>query len=507
MTPWQHLVDTGKWCQAHPEVLIGLAMALPVLMIVVQLVARRHANSADTHGSARWSTYREVCRSGLSRTHGVVVGTWHGQVFYDDGDTHLILCGPTRSTKGVCHIQPTLRVWGQGWKREKPREQGGCALILDPKDGENYHATCEVRRQYGRVEAFRPYGRPWACINVGDTIRIGQICEVSDARAIATSLTAPYKMVHENATSLHFRDLGRMVIQAGLLHLAYTQPSVSLPALWMFLTQYYEDLPACLKAMHQTRHTPFGTHPAIASLVKVVRNIASERELSGVWTTAIRPLEIYNDPMVAASTLTSTVTLTDLQLGSDPLSLYLLAPSPRALEDLYPVYRVIVDIAMVRLMDRPVKTPAHRLLFCAEELPAHGYMHSINTGAGDMAGYGIKGFYVIQDLDQFEQVYGEKNTIWGNTETKLFHAPNNERTAERISKYLLGSATVAHPVQSRQDGLLAPGSVSYGHVARPLLTPDEVMGFDPSQVLVRRTGAKPMRLEKWGYDPRYREAA
>ena len=83
-------------------------------------------------------------------------------------------------------------------------------------------------------------------------------------------------------------------------------------------------------------------------------------------------------------------------------------------------------------------------------MPAYGYMHSLNKGAGDMAGYGIKGLFVAQDLDQFEEAYGAKNTIWGNTETKIFHAPNNERTAERLSRYILGPATVDNPVMSRQ---------------------------------------------------------
>ena len=121
-----------------------------------------------------------------------------------------------------------------------------------------------------------------------------------------------------------------------------------------------------------------------------------------------------------------------------------------------------------------------------------------------MAGYGIKGFFVAQDLDQFEDVYGAKNTIWGNTETKIFHAPDNERTAERISRYILGSATVDNPVASRQ-GFLRDGSVSYQHVERPLLTTDEVQGLDPAQVIVRRTGSKPMLLYKLGYDPAKRK--
>jgi type IV secretion system protein VirD4 len=110
----------------------------------------------------------------------------------------------------------------------------------------------------------------------------------------------------------------------------------------------------------------------------------------------------------------------------------------------------------------------------------------------------------VQDLDQFEDVYGEKNTIWGNTETKIFHAPNNEKTAERISEYFLGAATVANPVTSRQ-GMLGRNSVSHQVVERPLLTADEVQSLSRELMIVRRTGVKPMLLHKLGYDPAKQE--
>jgi type IV secretion system protein VirD4 len=493
MTLFHGLVSIGQWAQQHPQVVLGTFLGVPLLAGAVHVLTGGRQRRRETHGSARWGTYGEVKRSGLSRTQGVVVGTMQGQMFYDNGPTHVFLCAPTRSGKGVHHIQPTLSL---GWPDS--------VLIFDPKRGENYHATRQVRAQLGRVEAFAPYGTPQACINVCDTMRCGQLHEHGDALCIAQSLVAPYKMARENTTSLHFRELASMLLTAGLLHLAYTTPTPSLARLWYFLTQQHRTLAHCLQTLRTTRHTPYGVHPAIAQLTTAIQNITGDRELSSVWSTAIRPLALYADPLIAASTDMSTLALDDLQRGPQPLSLYLLASSTRDLERLHPVYRVIVDVAMHRLMDRPVTTQVRRLLVCADELPAYGYMHSLNLGAGDMAGYAIKGLYVAQDLDQFEEVYGAKNAIWGNTDTKIFHAPANERTAERISRYVLGAATVESPIASRQ-GFLGPGSVSYQVVERPLLTADEVQSLAPDQVLVRRTGAKPMRLAKLGYDPTKRE--
>jgi type IV secretion system protein VirD4 len=499
LNPWDVSLDLGRWVEHHRSLVIGGCLAGPFLAVGLTMLMRgRQAHRTTTHGSARWATYGEVKRSGLSTTHGVVLGTLHGQTFYDNGPNHVLLCGRTRSNKGICHIIPTLRMWRES------------ALICDPKDGENYAATHEARAQMGqRIAVFKPYDSPpHACINVGDMIRFEQPHEVSDVRTIAESLMAPHKMVHASDTALHFRQLATWVIQAGLLHLGYVPlPGTrrfhpSLPGLLRFLTQYAQNLAACLTLMSTTRHLQGGVHPAVASWCAMIRNITNEREMSGLWTTAIRPLEIYLDPLIAASTSSSTVALTDLQLGKDPMSLYLLAPSPRALLNLYPVYRVILDMGLAQLMHRPVTTPAHRLLVVADELPAYGYSATLDAGPAFIAGYGMKAFYAIQDLDQFEETYGAKNQIWGNMDVKLFHTPSNERTAERLSKYFLGEGTVAHPVASRQDGLIGGGSVSHQHVGRALLTIDELMGLDLSQVIVRRGGTKPMLLGKLGYDPR-----
>src|SRR5262245_45377774 len=103
--------------------------------------------------------------------------------------------------------------------------------------------------------------------------------------------------------------------------------------------------------MGSTAHTAHGVHTAIATITRAIGNASGRSESSGIWSTAIRPLVLYNDPYVARSTDRSTLTFETLQYGPRPVSLYLLAPSPRSLETLYPVYRVILDVALERLTD------------------------------------------------------------------------------------------------------------------------------------------------------------
>ena len=96
--------------------------------------------------------------------------------------------------------------------------------------------------------------------------------------------------------------------------------------------------------MIETAYADPDTEAGIVGLTRAIQNISGDRELSSVWTTAIRPLVLYSDPLVAASTDTSTFALESLQYGTIPVSLYLIAPSPMTLERLHPVYRVILDV-------------------------------------------------------------------------------------------------------------------------------------------------------------------
>jgi len=484
----------GVWGQRHPREILGGLLIVPVLAGLTGLVRRQRHEASQVMGSARWATPREVQRAGLYATHGVVVGRMGRQILHDNSENHVLLTAPTRRGKGTGVIIPTLLTWQES------------ALILDPKDGENMDVTARWRGQHGQVAAFTPCRAPQTCINVFDTIRLRTHQEFGDAQLIAQSLVAPEKLARESATALHFRELASLLLTAAILHVCYTSRRTSLAGVWDFLTQQQASLADCLKTMAQTTHSSNGVHHAIASMTTAIKNISGDRELSSVWTTAIRPLVLYSDPMVAASTDTSTLDLEDLQYGRAPLSLYLIAPSPMALERLHPLYRVILDVAMTRLMEHPVRTWKHRLLFVGDELPWYGYTRAIDKGIAVAAGYGIKALLVTQDLPALEEVYGQHTAIWGNTDLKIFHAPMNDLTAKRISENLIGRGTMEHPVESRQAGLSGRQSTSFGHVGRPLLTTDEVMELDPRLQLVRVSGIKPILCEKVNYrhDREYR---
>jgi type IV secretion system protein VirD4 len=484
------------WLSAHYWYIYGAGCGLMLLLVLIRLVSgRRRRVHSTSYGSSRWATAREVQQAGLLGAEGVMLGRYGAHYLRDDSETHVLLIGPTRSGKGVL-----LNCTALSWMAHRADRQGKSLVMFDPKDGENYDISGKWRQGLGPVYAFAPCREVSARINVLDTVRLGTRREFADAQVIAQSLVAPEKMVRESQTSLHFRELAGMLLTAAILHVLYTAKRKSLAGVWEFLTLRHRSLHEALKAMASTQHLSQGVHTAIASMTAAIKNITGDRELSSVWSTAIRPLVLYNDPLIAAATDASDFDLNDLQYGPRPVSLYLIAPSARELERLHPMYRVVLDVLFKVLMEHKVRTWRHRLLVCADELPAYGYTHAVEKGMAEVAGYGIKAFLVCQDLEQLWDVYGSHTAIWGNCKTKLFFAPDNDLTAKRISQNLLGEGTVEQAVVHQGgSGMQTNASTTYQFHGRPLLTPDELMELPPHQEIIRVSGCKPILAEKLDY--------
>jgi len=486
----------GLWAKQHPDLLLYGGGGFLALTLGVSLLGRTRRPRQTTHGSARFATPQEMVAAGLTAPHGVVLGRLGRQILHDDSETHVLLVAPTRAGKGLGPILCTLFTWL------------GSTLVYDPKDGENADASQAWRASLGhRVEQFTPRRSPQACINVSDLIRLGTLQEFDDAWMIGDSLLARPAGSYEQDTARHFRQLATMLLTANQLHMAYAEPPASLGKLWWLLTQRYRTLPECLTAMQTTAHTAYGVHRAITELATGIANISNEKELSGVWTTAINPLLPYADPLTQRSTDTSTVRLEDLQYGDTPLSLYLVAPKPSALQRLAPVYRVVSDMALQRLQEHKPRSARHRLLVIADEAPAYGYSAALDKGAAETAGYGMKLLVVAQDIPQLEDTFGRHNSLWGNTQTKIFFAPDSDVTAKRLSDNFLGQATVEQPVLSQQQTMRKQASVAYQQVGRPLMTADELRAMHPQAAIVYRTGLRPILCGKVNCltDPEYRE--
>jgi len=167
----------------------------------------------------------------------------------------------------------------------------------------------------------------------------------------------------------------------------------------------------------------------------------------------------------------------------------------------------------------------HRLLLLIDEFASLKRLPVIEEALAFMAGYGLKAYLIVQDLQQIHSAYGRDEGLTGNCHLRIAYAPNKLETAELLSR-MAGQTTVVRE-QVTISGLQAGGgsrgqrSESMQEVQRPLITADEVMRLpaarkdahgqilEPGHLLVFVAGQAPIYGRQILYfrDPVFQERA
>src|SRR3546814_930453 len=89
----------------------GIAASGGFLSIIVAIAMSvwraRERRRAETYGSARWASDREIRKAGMLGSDGVILGRMGGAYLRHDGAEHILCFAPTRSGKGVGLVVPT----------------------------------------------------------------------------------------------------------------------------------------------------------------------------------------------------------------------------------------------------------------------------------------------------------------------------------------------------------------------------------------------------------------
>ncbi len=467
------------------------AMAGIVIAIAMSVWRAREAKKAETYGSARWASEREVKHVKMLGDDGVVLGRFADRYLRHDGPEHVLCFAPTRSGKGVGLVIPSLLTW-----------PGSC-IVHDIK-GENWQLTSGFRAHHGRVLLFDPTNPASAAYNPLLEVRKGE-WEVRDVQNVADVLVDPEGSLEKRN---HWEKTSHALLVGAILHVLYAEEDKTLAGVAAFLSDPRRPIETTLRAMMTTPHLgEAGVHPVVASAARELLN-KSENERSGVLSTAMSFLGLYRDPIVARVTRACDWRIADLVDGPVPVSLYLVIP-PSDISRTKPLIRLILNQVGRRLTEEltPRGRP-HRLLLMLDEFPALGRLDFFESALAFMAGYGIKGFLIAQSLNQIEKAYGQNNAILDNCHVRVAFATNDERTAKRISD-ALGTATEMRAMKNYAGHRLSPWlghlMVSRTETARPLLTPGEIMQLSEDEEIVMAAGIPPIRADKARYftDPRF----
>ncbi len=459
--------------------------ACVVVAIAMSVWRAREAKHADTYGSARWATEKEVRTAGLLGPDGTVLGQLGKSYVRHDGPEHVLCFAPTRSGKGVGLVVPTLLTWA------------GSVVVHDIK-GENHSLTAGWRARFSRIVLFDPTNPESDAYNPLLEVRRGPN-EVRDVQNVADILVDPEGALEKRN---HWEKTSHALLVGAILHVLYAEADKTLAGVANFLSDPKRPIETTLRAMMTTAHLgEAGVHPVIASAARELLN-KSENERSGVLSTAMSFLGLYRDPVVAQVTRRCDWRIRDLVDGTQPVSLYLVVP-PSDISRTKPLVRLILNQVGRRLTEElDDKRKRHKLLLMLDEFPALGRLDFFESALAFMAGYGIRSFLIAQSLNQIEKAYGVNNAILDNCHVRVSFAANDERTAKRVSD-ALGTATEIRDARNYAGHRLSPWlghlMVSRQETARPLLTPGEIMQLPPMDELVLVSGLAPIRAKKVRY--------
>jgi type IV secretion system protein VirD4 len=461
--------------------------------IAIGGAARRASSKSQptTYGSARWASNADIRHANLLGDRGVVLGLHDGCYLRHDGPEHILAVAPTRSGKGVGLVLPTLLTWP------------GSAVVHDIK-GENWALTAGWRAKFSHCLLFDPTNPLSARFNPLLEVRKGAH-EVRDVQNIADILVDPEGAKERRD---HWEKTAHALLSGAILHVLYAEQDKTLCRVATFLADPSRSILRTLKIMLTTNH--LGTdaapmaHPVVASVARELLN-KSDNERSGVVSTAMSFLGLYRDPLIAANTAHSDWRIADLRDARHPVSLYLVVP-PSDISRTKPLVRLILNQIARRLTEalQPADgtAPGRQLLLMLDEFPALGRLDFFEASLAFLAGYGVRAFLVAQSLNQIDKAYGANHAILDNCHVRVAFAPNDERTAKRLSD-ALGTATELRAQKNlsgrRLSAWLPHVSVSEQETPRPLLTAGEILQLPANDALVLVSGTAPIRACKLKY--------
>jgi type IV secretion system protein VirD4 len=221
----------------------------------------------------------------------------------------------------------------------------------------------------------------------------------------------------------------------------------------------------------------------------------SERAAASALLDIQKALRPFRNERIAAAT---TVTDMDLRaLKHRPISIYL-APNITDITLLKPLLALFVQQTLDTLMLEH-STRSVPVYFLFDEFRQLKKMSEITTKLPYVAGYNIKMAFIIQDLKNLDEIYGEtsRHSLMGNCGYQLVFGANDQVTAESISKGL-GKRTVRYNTESRTMELMGLHRRTKVEQLRErdLMMPQEVRQMPAGKMIILAEGQGPIFADK-----------
>ena len=424
--------------------------------------------------TAEWADPAKV-----EESYGYDAGTvWLGRseqewpVGYRD-DRHVCLVSGSRGGKGTTSIVNNLILWP------------GSVVCVDPK-GENATVTA-ARRGNGSAHC-KGLGQ---AVRVLDPFNAGQVDDalrgrfnpldaldpaheetIDEAGRIADAIV----VVHESNDPF-WDESARAMVKGLLLHVL-TVPEYegrrNLVTLRKLITRGDWEAVEALRAAgekdippaHGLLWTGLANNPAFDGLIAGIGDsftnmlLNSPKQYESVLQVANRNTEFVDSPAMQRVLGASDFQLSELKTRPEGLSLYLCLPQ-RYMSTHYRWLRMMIALTVTE-MEKVRGKPAsgHPVLMVLDEFAGLKRMEVVENAVAQIAGYGVKMFFVLQSLEQIKAVYKDNwETFLANSGLKVFFSLEDNFSRDYVSK-LIGETEVVREVRSESDSTSESESIS-----------------------------------------------
>lgn len=496
-TAWGQILTTPSL--AHGYGLVALALlggALYWGYSIQRGGSGSAGRNATAFGSARWRTPRELATSlqtwrpgsarnpaglvaGAGSPRGAVRSAW---VLGRDG--HNLLLGAPGAGKSQKVILPSIAVIA---------EQGENLVITDPK-GELKQAmagyladqryrivTFDLRfpQQSVRWNPLQPISQAMTEHRWADATRMA-----NDLANILATQGAP-----GGENGAFFAQSARAIGASLALLVADQAPPDArhVASMYHILTQEADQLEARILALEPT-------HPARQAFGPL-RTGSPETRQNQMSVVAIS-LSLFADPNIAW--LTGASDFDPLQLLAPRTAVFIVVPDDTT--TYYPLAALFVTQILQTLANAAATKPQGRLgvpiHLVLDEFGNLPKIPDFDKALAVARGRGIRITLTLQALSQLEDRYGQKTaeTMRNSCNTWIYLSANDTDTARVVSDKI-GQTTIE---TTSRGANWQPGSRNWSEntnaTGRALVTPDEILRWQPDHTLVLQMGQMPAKL-------------
>ncbi len=442
-------------------------------------VAASVRNSPSTLGTAAWADPLAMEANCAYRPGSIWLGrslTQHQIPLGYRDDRHVCLVSGTRGGKGTTSIIPTLCEWP------------GSVVVVDPK-GENATITA-ARRGSGSAyangmgqkvcvldpfkaanvaDAFRARFNPLDVLNPDDDAAVDEAGRIADALVVIT----------DDSKDPFWDESARQLVKGLILHVLTAKEydgKRNLLTVRELITRgdwqtvrVLEDLgeqniassQALLMEAMRRNDAFYGVLAGIGeSFRSMILN--SPKQFESVVQVATRNTEFIDSPGMRDCLSGSTFQLAELKTLQSGLSLYLSLPQ-RYMATHFRWLRMMIALTVTEMEAVPGRpVTGCPVLMLLDEFAGLQRMKIIEDGVAQLAGFGVKMFFVLQSLEQLKKVYKDGwETFLANSGLKIVFGVDDQFTREYLSK-LIGDTDMIRQLRTSSQGTTTGESWSKG---------------------------------------------